>query len=168
MGIRNPFLFIPESPVLGSQPANKIYIRRFINDYVSSSHYLTNFVFTHLGPPLMRKGFSNSLILTLSTNWRQNRKFQERLGCYRKMPPHMFVGFKTHKLCHNNNQNTLSPLPSNRFCYRPDSGGSRDQLQPGSFFQRLKEAEERESGNFYYLWKIANDQRVLETNNSPW
>ena len=56
-------------------------------------------------------------------------------------------GFETHKVCHNNNQSTLPPLPPNRFFYHPDSGWSRDQPQPGSFSQRQREAEKREPGN---------------------
>jgi len=32
------------------------------------------------------------------------------------------------------------------FCH-PDSGWSRDQPQPGSFFQRPREAEKRDPGN---------------------
>jgi len=39
------------------------------------------------------------------------------------------------------------PHPSSRFFYHPDSGWSRDQLQPGSLFQLLREAEKRDPGN---------------------
>ena len=42
---------------------------------------------------------------------------------------------------------TLLPHPSSRFFYHPDSGWSRDQRQPGSLFQRLREAEKRDPGN---------------------
>ena len=42
---------------------------------------------------------------------------------------------------------TLLPHPSSRFFYHPDSGWSRDQPQPGSLFQRLREAENRDPGN---------------------
>ena len=41
----------------------------------------------------------------------------------------------------------LLPHPSSRFFYHPDSGWSRDQPQPGSLFQRLREAEKRDPGN---------------------
>ena len=39
------------------------------------------------------------------------------------------------------------PNLSSRFFYLPDSGWSRDQRQPGSLFQRLREAEKRDPGN---------------------
>ena len=39
------------------------------------------------------------------------------------------------------------PHPSSRFFYHPDSGWSRDQPQPGSLFQRLREAEKGDPGN---------------------
>ena len=39
------------------------------------------------------------------------------------------------------------PHPSSRFFYHPDSGWSRDQPQPGSLFQQLREAEKRDPGN---------------------
>ena len=42
---------------------------------------------------------------------------------------------------------TLLPHPCSRFFYHPDSGLSCDQLQPGSLFQRLREAEKRDPGN---------------------
>ena len=42
---------------------------------------------------------------------------------------------------------TLLPHPSSRFFYHPDSGWSRDQPQPRSLFQRLREAEKRDPGN---------------------
>ena len=54
---------------------------------------------------------------------------------------------ETNKVYHNNNQNTLPPLPSNRFFYHPDSGWSRDQPRPGSLFQRPREEEKRDPGN---------------------
>ena len=40
---------------------------------------------------------------------------------------------------------TLLPDPSSGFFYHPDSGCSRDQPQPGRLFQRLREAEKRDS-----------------------
>ena len=49
--------------------------------------------------------------------------------------------------CHINKQNILPPLRSNRFFCHPDSGWSHDQPQPGSLFQRLREAEKRDPGN---------------------
>ena len=55
--------------------------------------------------------------------------------------------FETHKVYHSNNQNTLPPIPSNRFFYHPDSGCSRDQPRPGSLFPTTREAEERDPGN---------------------
>ena len=39
------------------------------------------------------------------------------------------------------------PHPSSRFFYHPDSGWSHDQLQPGSLFLRLREAEKRDPAN---------------------
>ena len=42
---------------------------------------------------------------------------------------------------------TLLPHPSSRFFYQLDSGWSREQPQPGSLFQRLREAEKRDPGN---------------------
>ena len=39
------------------------------------------------------------------------------------------------------------PHPSSRFFYHPDSGWSRDQSQPGSLFEPLREAEKRDPGN---------------------
>ena len=39
------------------------------------------------------------------------------------------------------------PHPSSRFFYHPESGWSCDQPQPGSLFQRLREAERRDPGN---------------------
>ena len=56
-------------------------------------------------------------------------------------------GFEAHKVCHINQPNTLPPLPPNRFFCHPDSGWSCDQPQPGSFFQRPREAEKRDPGN---------------------
>ena len=55
--------------------------------------------------------------------------------------------FETHKVYHSNDQNTLPPIPSNRFFYHPDSGCSRDQPRPGSLFRTTREAEERDPGN---------------------
>ena len=42
---------------------------------------------------------------------------------------------------------TLLPYPSSRFFYHPDSGWSRDQPQPGSLFQRVREEQKRDAGN---------------------
>ena len=39
------------------------------------------------------------------------------------------------------------PHPSSRFFYHPDSGWSRDQPQPESLFQRLRDAEKRDPVN---------------------
>ena len=68
-------------------------------------------------------------------------------------------GFEDHKVCHINQQSTLSPLPPNRFFCHPDSGWSCDQPQPGSFFQRPREAEKRDPGN-----EVVN---FLHTNKVP-
>ena len=59
---------------------------------------------------------------------------------------------------------TLLPHPSSRFFYHPDSGWSRDQPQPGSLFQRLREAEKRDPGNevvsvFAQLFKSSLNQK---------
>ena len=39
------------------------------------------------------------------------------------------------------------PHASSRFFYHADHGWSRDEPQPGSLFQRLREAEKRDPGN---------------------
>ena len=44
------------------------------------------------------------------------------------------------------------PHSSSRFFYHPDSGWSSDQLQPGSLFQRLREAK-RDPGNEVATWR---------------
>ena len=54
---------------------------------------------------------------------------------------------KPTKFVTSTKQNTLPPLPPNRFFCHPDSGWSCDQPQPGSFFQRPREAEKRDPGN---------------------
>ena len=54
-----------------------------------------------------------------------------------------WVGTQVHLV----ERKTLLPHPSSRFFYHPDSGWSRDQPQPGSLFQRLREAEKRDPGN---------------------
>ena len=45
-------------------------------------------------------------------------------------------------------------LPTNRFFCHPDSGWSRDQPQPGSFFQRPREAEKRDPGNEVVMLRV--------------
>ena len=47
------------------------------------------------------------------------------------------------------------PHPSSRFFFHPDSGRSRDQSQPGSLFQQLREAEKRDPGN-----EVENSQQT--------
>ena len=54
---------------------------------------------------------------------------------------------KPTKFVTSTKQNTLPPLPPNRFFCHPDSGWSCNQPQPGSFFQRPREAEKRDPGN---------------------
>ena len=54
-----------------------------------------------------------------------------------------WVGTQVHLV----ERKTLLPHPSSRFFYHPDSRWSRDQLQPGSLFQRPREAEKRDPGN---------------------
>ena len=54
---------------------------------------------------------------------------------------------KPTKFVTSTKQNTLPLLPPNRFFCHPDSGWSCDQPQPGSFFQRPREAEKRDPGN---------------------
>ena len=63
------------------------------------------------------------------------------------------------------------PHPSSRFFYHLDSGWSRDQPQPGSLFQRLREAEKRDPGNevvidtttscFYLMRPSVTSQQLL-------
>ena len=56
-------------------------------------------------------------------------------------------GFETHKVCHSNNQNTLPPLPPNRY-----SRWSRDQPQPGSLSRDKGGRGER-------AWEACNYER---------
>ena len=63
-----------------------------------------------------------------------------------------WVGTQVHLV----ERKTLLPHPSSNFFYRPESGWSRDQPQPGSLFQRLREAEKRDPGN-----EVANFRPAL-------
>ena len=54
-----------------------------------------------------------------------------------------WVGIQVHLV----ERKTLLPHPSSRFFHHPDSGWSRNQPQPGSLFQRLREAEKRDPAN---------------------
>ena len=54
-----------------------------------------------------------------------------------------WVGTQVHLV----ERKTLLPHPTSRFFYHPDSGWSRDHPQPGSLFQRPREAEKRDPGN---------------------
>ena len=49
-------------------------------------------------------------------------------------------------------KNPVTP-PFKQIFYHPDSGWSRDQPQPGSLFQRPREAEKRDPGNEVGLMK---------------
>ena len=53
------------------------------------------------------------------------------------------------------------PHPSSRFFFHPDSWRSRDQSQPGSLFQQLREAEKRDPGN-----EVENSQQTCTANVS--
>ena len=59
----------------------------------------------------------------------------------------MLEDLKPTKFVRSTKQSTLPPLPPSRFFCHPDSGWSCDQPQPGSFFQRPREAEKRDPGN---------------------
>ena len=54
-----------------------------------------------------------------------------------------WVGTQVHLV----ERKTLLPHPSSRFFYHPASGWSRDLPQPGSLFERPREAEKRDPGN---------------------
>ena len=54
-----------------------------------------------------------------------------------------WVGTQVHLV----ERKTLLPHSSSRFLYHQDSGWSRDQPQPGSLFQWLREAQKRNPGN---------------------
>ena len=63
-----------------------------------------------------------------------------------------WVGTQVHLV----ERKTLLPHHSIWFFYHPDSGWSRDQPQPGSLFQRLREAEKRDPGN-----EVVNETQLI-------
>ena len=58
----------------------------------------------------------------------------------------MIMIWNPQSLWHQQTKHSAKPLIQQFFCH-PDSGWSHDQPQPGSFFQRPREAEKRDPGN---------------------